>query len=384
MRLFILLVLLTNFTFSQNTNTKTLIDQKTHLIEEIELSKKMLNSAQKQKNLSIEELKALIINIELRENLKQTIILQKDSIEIYKKEIEKKIQETEEKKEIILSSYKKLIQLTYFNEFETSFLYFIFSTPSFKDALSRYIYYKNQENLRQDLLYELEFLKQQLILFKEDLDLGISLKETLINEFNAESDSLALLKKEQERITSQLTNRETELINYINEKKTEAKKIEDEIIKIQKELAMRHGNTEEQGLAFQNNKGQLIWPVEKGILISNFGEVYHKDLPGIKLINNGIEIGVERGAKVRAVYNGVVSKILIMQNGLKAIMLRHGTYLTVYANLKNTNVNIGQKVLEGEFIGVVFSKKENDTGVLDFQIWKGLEKINPINWIKSN
>ena len=41
-------------------------------------------------------------------------------------------------------------------------------------------------------------------------------------------------------------------------------------------------------------------------------------------------------------------------------------------------------VSEGEFIGVIFSKKENDTGILDFQIWQGLEKINPINWIKSN
>ena len=315
MRLFILLVLLTNFTFSQNTNT--LIDKKTNLIEEIELSKKMLKSAQKQKNISVEELKALMINIELRENLKRTIILQKDSIEIYKQEIEKKIQQTEEKKEIILSSYKKLIQLTYFNEFETSFLYFIFSTPSFKDALNRYIYYKNQENLRQNLLYELDFLKHQLMVFKEDLEFGISLKNTLINEFNAEKDSLKFLKKEQERITNQLTNRETELINYIKEKKIEAKKIEDEIIKIQKELAMRNNNAEQQGLAFENNKGQLIWPVEKGVLISNFGEVYHKDLPGIKLINNGIEIGVEKDTKVRAIYNGVVSKILIMQNGFR-------------------------------------------------------------------
>ena len=382
MRLFILLFLLNNFTFSQNTNT--LINKKTNLLQEIELSKKMLESAQKQKNISTEELKALIINIELRENLKKTIILQKDSIEVYKQEIEKKIQQTEEKKEIILSSYKKLIQLTYFNEFETSFLYFIFSTPSFKDALNRYIYYKNQENLRQDLLHELDFLKEQLMVFKKDLEYGITLKDTLINEFNAENDSLNFLKKEQERITTQLTNRETELINYITEKKLEAKKIEDEIIKIQKELAMKNNNLEKQGLAFQNNKGQLIWPVDKGVLISSFGEVYHKDLPGIKLINNGIEIGVEKDTKVRAIYDGVVSKILIMPNGLKAIMLRHGAYLTVYSNLKQINIQPGQKVIEGDFIGVVFSKKENDTGVLGFQIWKGLEKINPIKWIKSN
>lgn len=382
MRILILTTLVINFLFSQNTNT--LIDKKNNLLQEIELSKKMLESAKKKTHISTEELKALSINIELQKNLTETIMQQKDSIEVYKKEIEHKIQKTKQKEETILNSYKNLIKVIYINEFDISFLDFVFSTDSFREAIDRYVYYKNQERLRQNLLNELDFLKSQLISFKNNLDQGILLKNTLLAEFNSENDSLAFLKKEKERVAKQLVNQERELISYITNKKKEAKKIEAEIIETQKQITLKNNNIKEQGVEFEKKKGQLIWPVEKGVLLSRFGEVYHKDLPGIKVINNGVEIGVNKGAEARAVYNGVVSKIVIMQNGLKAIMLRHGKYLTVYTNLKETNVNVGQKVFQGQAIGSIFCKQLNDTGILEFQIWRGLEKINPMNWIKNN
>ena len=92
MRLVIIFFLLSTYFFSQNP-TK-LIDAKNSLIQEIELSKKTLESSKKQKKISLDELQALSAYIELRENLKSTIIQQKDSIELYKKEIEEKISKT--------------------------------------------------------------------------------------------------------------------------------------------------------------------------------------------------------------------------------------------------------------------------------------------------
>ncbi len=372
---------LINFSFSQNTNT--LIERKNNLLQEIELSKKTLQSAKKQKYTSIEELQALSAYIELRTNLKETIIQQKDSIELYKKEIEYKIKNTQEKKEAILESYKNLVQMIYFNDFGINFIDFVFSTSSFQEAINRYIYYKNQESLRQKLLKELDFLQKQLVEFSDNLNQNIALKDTLINEFNVEKDSLVFLKTEKERIKTELTNKEKELINYINNKKIETKKIETEIIEIQRKLAFENNDLTE-GLGFQKNKSKLIWPVEKGIILSTFGEVSHKDLPGIKVVNNGIEIATEKESIVKSVYNGVVSKIIITPKGLKAVMIRHGEYLTVYSNLKETNVQVGQKVFTGNKIGVVFSKQLDNTGILEFQIWKGIKKINPMNWLKNN
>ena len=380
MKILILIFFSIHFIFSQNPNK--LIEKKNNLLEEIDLSKKTLESAKKKTNISIKELQALSTYIELRQDLKNTIIQQKDSIELYKKEIEKKIEKTEKKNQRILASYRTLIKSIYFNEFQISMIDFIFSTESFKDAINRYIYYKNQENLRQNLLKELYFLKEQLLYFRNNLNQNILLKDTLITEFNNENDSLNFLKKDKERVAKELAKREKELKENIKKKKQEAKKLELEIIEIQKQLELKKTNLI-GGAGFEKNKNKLIWPVEKGILLSNFGEVYHKDLPGIKIINNGIEIGVEKKAHARSVYDGIVSKILIMPNGLKAIIVRHGQYLTVYSNLEETNVKVGETVLTGNKIGVVFSNEYDKSGILEFQIWKGLEKINPMNWLKD-
>ena len=379
MRLVIIFFLSSTYFFSQNP-TK-LIDAKNSLIKEIELSKKTLESSKKQKKISLDELQALSAYIELRENLKSTIIQQKDSIELYKKEIEEKIKNIEEKKLTAQNAYAQLIKSIYFNEFEINLIDFIFSKDSFKSAIDSYIYYKEQENLRQNLFTELEFLKNQLIIFRENLNKNILLKDTLINEFNIEKDSLTILKTEKERITSDLSRKEKELSKHILNKQEEAKRVELEIIEIQKKIKERSlsGSNE-----FKKNQNKLIWPVDKGILLSPFGEVNHNNLPGIKIINNGVEIGVEKNATIRSIFNGTVTKIIIMPNGLKAVIIRHGEYLSVYSNLVDTYIQVGQKVITKQPIGVIFTKKEDNSGVLDFQIWKGLEKINPMNWLKSN
>ena len=91
---------------------------------------------------------------------------------------------------------------------------------------------------------------------------------------------------------------------YILNKEKEAKRIELEIIEIQKQIKERSlsGSNE-----FEKNQNKLIWPVDKGILLSPFGEVNHKNLPGIKIINNGIEIGVEKNAIIRSIFNGSIN-----------------------------------------------------------------------------
>ena len=380
MKILILIFFSINFIFSQNQNQ--LIEKKNDLLEEIKLSKKTLESAKKQKNISIQELQALSTYIELRKDLKNTIIQQKDSIELYKTEIEQKIYRTNQKKQVVLASYKNLIRSIYFNDFQISMVDFIFSMQSFKHALDRYIYYKDQEHLRQNLLYELDFLREQLFTFKHNLNQSISSKDTLIIEFNNENDSLIFLKNDKEKLSRELAKRESDLVDYINQKKKEAKKIEEEIVEIQKQLELGSANLID-GLGFEKNKNRLIWPVEKGVLLSNFGEVFHKDLPGIKIINNGIEIGVEEKAYARAVYDGIISKIFTMPNGLKAIIIRHGQYLTVYSNLTEINVQAGQSIFTGNKIGTIFSRPHDDSGILEFQIWKGLKKINPMNWLKE-
>ena len=82
---FLITILLSVTVYSQDENS--LINKKNLLLEEIELSKKTLNSAKNQKIISTKELQALNAYIKVRTNLKNTILQQRDSIELYKQEI---------------------------------------------------------------------------------------------------------------------------------------------------------------------------------------------------------------------------------------------------------------------------------------------------------
>lgn len=378
---FLITILLSVTVYSQDENS--LINKKNLLLEEIELSKKTLNSAKNQKIISTKELQALNAYIKVRTNLKNTILQQRDSIELYKQEILNKIQNNNKKISTIKDSYKSLIREIYFNDFGINLISFIFSTSSFKDKIGKYVYYKEKEQYRQNLLYELDYLKNELISFNNNLNENIILKDALLKEFNLEKDSLEILKKKKENLTNSLTKQEKKLSDFIKVKKKEAQQIESEIAELQKKLKLSK-NYQQLDSKFEGKRNNILWPVKKGVLLSEFGQTNHKNLPGIKIYNNGIEIGVEKDEVVKSVFEGVVSKILFMQNGLKSIIIRHGNYLTVYTHLKDVSVKIGDIVSAQEKIGVVFSSDDNDTGVLGFQIWKGMEKLNPMNWLHNN
>ena len=107
---------------------------------------------------------------------------------------------------------------------------------------------------------------------------------------------------------------------------------------------------------FKSNKGRLPWPVSRGTIISNFGKVSHPILSGIIIINNGIEIATNNN-NVRSVFDGEISKIIILPTGLKVVIIRHGEYLTVYSNLYNVSIQKGQKIKTKDYIGTLYNDK---------------------------
>ncbi len=133
---------------------------------------------------------------------------------------------------------------------------------------------------------------------------------------------------------------------------------------------------------FENNKGTLNWPVEKGNITQHFGKNAHPTVAGIFTTNNGVEIGSTSGAKVRAVFDGKVSKVLIIDGGGKVVIINHGTYRTVYANLEEVKVKEGDKVTEKQTIGTLNSSDDGLTE-LHFEIRFGKERQNPSDWLRK-
>ena len=100
-------------------------------------------------------------------------------------------------------------------------------------------------------------------------------------------------------------------------------------------------------------------------------------------MNNGIEISTNNN-RVRSVFNGEVSKIIVFEQGLKVVIIRHGDYLTVYSNLYLVNVNVGQQIQTKQNIGELYTNTTRESNILGFQIWQDRQKLNPANWISQH
>ncbi len=99
--------------------------------------------------------------------------------------------------------------------------------------------------------------------------------------------------------------------------------------------------------------------------------------------NPGIDIGITSGRWVTAVYEGVVSAVFRQPGYNNIVMVRHGDYITVYANLESISVGKGTRVGAGQPIGVVAFDEDNDgMRVLHFEIRREKEKENPEVWLK--
>lgn len=127
---------------------------------------------------------------------------------------------------------------------------------------------------------------------------------------------------------------------------------------------------------FEANRGRLPMPITGNYkVVSHFGQYNVAGLKGVTLDNKGINILGHDGCQARAVYDGEVSAVL-SYGGSMVLMLRHGAYISVYANLKSVNVSRGQKVSTRQALGTV-----GTDNILEFQLRKERAKLNPEAWL---
>ena len=133
---------------------------------------------------------------------------------------------------------------------------------------------------------------------------------------------------------------------------------------------------------FASNRGKLPMPITTSyIIVSRYGQYNVAGLRNVTLDNKGIDIQGKPGAEARAIFNGKVAAVFQL-NGLFNILVRHGSYISVYCNLSKTNVKQGDDVSTKQILGTVFSDaSDNNRTVLHFQLRKEKDKLNPEVWL---
>ena len=135
---------------------------------------------------------------------------------------------------------------------------------------------------------------------------------------------------------------------------------------------------------FVANRGKLPMPITTSyIIVSHYGQYNVAGLRNVTLDNKGIDIQGKPGAQARAIFNGKVAAVFQL-NGLFNVLVRHGSYISVYCNLAKSDVKQGDDVTTKQVLGTVYSDaSDNNRTVLHFQLRKEKDKLNPEVWLNK-
>lgn len=329
--------------------------------------------------------------------------------------------ELKDKKE----KYEASVQYLYKNRSIEEKLMFIFSAKDLSQTYRRLRYVREYATYQR--LQGEEILKKQEQIRKKQAERRqvMAAKENLLKEREKEKVKLEAQEKERRTMVADLQRKQKGLQNEINKKRKEANQLNARIDKlIAEEIERARKRAEEEarreaagrkkaaakdrsmaaaGKAvaskpletfsmskadrelsgdFASNKGRLPMPISGPyVIVSHYGQYAVPGLRNVKLDNKGMDIQGKAGAQARAIFNGKVAAVFQL-NGLFNILIRHGSYISVYCNLSTASVKSGDTVKTKQPIGQVFSDgTDNGRTVLHFQLRREKEKLNPELWL---
>jgi septal ring factor EnvC (AmiA/AmiB activator) len=395
--------------WAQDSQQEKLEQRKAQIQQEIRDNEKMLQSVKKKEKSAVNVYIVQSNKIKLKEKLintteKQTKLLSND---MYINQT--KINKLKKELEILKADYAKMILKSYKSRSEQSRAMFLLSSESFLQAYKRAQYMKQYTNFRKNQGEEIQSKSLQLADYNAKLDGQRQVKRKIIAENEKERIALEAEKKEQQKLVNSIKKDKNKIIADTKSKQQEAKRIDRQIDRLireaiaaanRKAAAEKEKATGTKSVAavsdtkialtaeakilaadFKANRGKLPWPVEKGFVSLGFGDQAHPIYNTLVIHNSGVEITTESGSNARAVFEGVVSSVMVLSPINKAVMIQHGDYFTVYQNLSSVSVSKGEKVSIKQNIGKIRTSGETGKTTIKFSILQNTTYNNPQSWL---
>jgi septal ring factor EnvC (AmiA/AmiB activator) len=423
-----LLVSATLVAQQQPGSSEELRRKQAEIQREIDDLRRTLNEAKKNKKAGLGQLAMVQKKLRLREqaigNINQQINIIQGHIGKSREEIDRLKIELDTLK----TQYAKSIVYAYKNRSNYDFLNFIFSAASFNDALRRIEYLRSYRLYREEQAATIKNTQNVLQQKIAGLEQTRKEKDDALQRQEKQKHELEEEKKEKNEILSKLKSREKEITRELTSKQKADKKLRtaikvaiDREIRIAREKAIAEEKARAAAAAaanankpaeaggattaaapkkevkkdasvlastpeglrisggFENNRGRLPWPIDKGNIKLHFGRY---SVPETKIVGNnpGLTLETEVGAPVKAVFEGEVSSVFDVE-GNWSIMIRHGKYFTVYSNLANVSVKKGQAVTAGQVLGTAANNGDG-SGEIEFILMQERKNLDPESWIR--
>ena len=381
------------WTFSQTTKIKQLESQRLLIKKEIENINSLLFNNSKTTKIAYNDLENISIRILKNQEL---IRLTNQQINILTNEIDKKNDSIDFLKSEIIQvrkQYSLMIKNSYKSKLKESRLMFLLSSDDFLQALkrTRYInqFSEDRKRVADKISNSINLLDQKITMLNSlKSDKNNLLKQNKENQINLKAEE-----KSKERLISGLRRKEKAYKKQINDKQKISINLDKEIDRLIKEAIRKSNNESNNNIfkltpearalseKFSANKGNLPWPVVRGVVIRKFGLQPHPVVRTTKIQSNGLVIATTKDAEIRAVFNGFVLSILKFKGSNITVLIQHGSYITAYKNIDEVYVEKGEKVSALQKIGKVFDPKDGSKSTLQFSIFNNTKAIDPYIWI---
>lgn len=400
--------------------------QRKELHQQISESESLLQSTRDDVKSQLDNLALLSGQIDERQKYIRQIEKDVRSIQLEMNRLSVELQKLQRELRDKKQKYEQSVRYMYRNKSVQEKLMFIFSAENLSQMYRRLRYVREYADYQRMQGVQLQRKQEEVRQKKATLQSSRRAKEELLKQGEAEKVKLQEQEKERKVLLGSLQNKQRSIQKEIAKKRRSADKLNaqiDKLIEAEIEKARKRAeeearrkaeaarkaaeaekkenaagktptqkveavekykvDSEERRLSgtFEKNKGLLPIPITGAyVVVGHYGQYQVQGLRNVRLDNKGIDIKGKQGAYARAIFDGEVSAIF-QYNGLTNVLVRHGSYISVYCNLSSVRVKKGSRVSTRDVLGEVHTDKEGNT-VLHFQLRKETAKLNPEQWLK--
>ena len=415
LHLLILLALTALTAYPQSTKMiRDLERQQKELQRQIGEQESLLKSAKKDVKSQMSNLALITGQIEERKKYISSLEADMKTVDRAIRKTENELTTLERELSEVRSRYHKSVTYMRRSQGVHERLMFIFSAEHLSQMYRRLRYVEEYADFQKRQGEKVQKKQEEVSAKREQLLATRKAKERLADEARKASQKLEAQEKDKKDLVNSLKKKQKGIQNELNKQKRDAEKLNkqiDRLIAIEVEKSRKRAKEEAERLAksdnsgksggasakkmdaykvdsedrrlssvFENNKGKLPIPVTGAyIIVGHYGQYNVQGLKNVRLDNKGVDIKGKSGAMARCIFDGEVSAIF-QYNGLSNVLVRHGSYISVYCNLSSVSVKKGSKLKTRDTIGKIHTDSDGNA-VLHFQLRKETTKLNPELWL---
>ncbi len=368
-------------------SVKELQKRKGGILKEMSVTQDLILKSEKDKEVSLNKLLLLRSQVVSKKKLIDNLTQEIAALNLEIVEGELRLSTLGLELNDLKVAYASLVQAAYKTRYNQQRMIFIFSAKNFNQAYQRMRYFREFSSLIKHKGDEILATSQEVSSELNAVKIKRKSLSVAIESRNSEVASLSDAEKSVNLMVVQLQKRSSEL-------RTEQQRLTQESLRIEKEIATLLEEERKKASLngkiiyspidmkvssrFEDNRGKFPAPLENGVVIEGFGEHNHPVLAHVKVKSNGVKIVSSSGSTVYSIFNGQISRVITISGLNKIVIIRHGKFITVYSNLTQVFVKVGDNISLGQSLGSV-----KQGSFLQFEIWKENQPLDPEVWLRK-